>query len=128
MNKAIIMGRTGTEPEMKHLPSGSAVCNFSIATSEKFTDKAGVKQEKTEWHRIVTFGKTAEICQKYLGKGSQVLIEGKIQTRSWDDKDGKKCYATEIVASEVRFIGGDKKADKPQASAEATFTSDEIPF
>lgn len=106
VNKVIILGRLGQDPELKYTPSGAAVCNFSLATSESWTDKAGQKQEKTEWHRIVVWGKLAELCNQYLAKGRQAFVEGKLQTRSWDDKDGTKRYSTEIMANTVQFIGG----------------------
>nr|MBP9674873.1 single-stranded DNA-binding protein [Bacteriovoracaceae bacterium] len=107
VNKVIILGRLGQDPELKHTPSGAAVCNFSVATSENWTDKtSGQKQEKTEWHRIVVWGKLAELCNQYLSKGRQVFLEGRLQTRSWDDKDGQKRYTTEINATTIQFIGG----------------------
>jgi single-strand DNA-binding protein len=110
VNKVIILGRLGQDPEMKYTPSGSAVCNFSLATTENWTDKSGQKQEKTEWHKIVVWGKLAELCNQYLAKGRQAFIEGKLQTRSWDDKEGQKRYTTEILATTVQFIGGAKDA------------------
>ena len=106
VNRVTILGRLGQDTELKYTPSGSAVCNFSVATSESWTDKSGQKQEKTEWHRIVVWGKLAELCNQYLGKGKQCYIEGKLQTRSWDDKDGQKRYTTEILANTVQFLGG----------------------
>ncbi len=107
VNKVIILGRLGQEPELRHTPTGSAVCNFSLATSENWTDKSGQRQERTEWHRIVVWGKLGELCNQYLSKGRQAYIEGKLQTRSWDDKNGGgKKYTTEILASSVQFIGG----------------------
>ena len=105
VNKAIVLGRLGGDPELKYTPSGQAVCNFTVATSESYKDKSGVKQEKTEWHRIVVWGKVAESCNTYLGKGSEVYLEGGIQTRSWENKEGVKQYTTEIVARTVQFIG-----------------------
>jgi len=111
MNKAIIVGRLGQDPELKTTTGGS-ICNFSVATSESWTDKEGHKQERTEWHRVVTFGKLAEICVQYVSKGSQVLVDGKIQTRSWEDKDGQKRYSTEIVASQVTFLDSKKPQDE----------------
>jgi len=106
VNKVIILGRLGQNPELKYTPSGSAVCQFSLATSENWTDKSGQKQEKTEWHRIVVWGKLAELCNQYLIKGRQVYLEGKLQTRSWDDKtSGQKRYTTEINAQTIQFIG-----------------------
>jgi single-strand DNA-binding protein len=148
VNKVIILGRLGQDPELKYTPSGAAVCNFSLATSESWNDKAtGQKQERTEWHRIVVWGKLAELCNQYLSKGRQAFVEGKIQTRSWDDKDGNKRYTTEIAANTVQFIGGqasqgaanyDQSASMNQApsqpaqeynvSTDANFASDDIPF
>jgi single-strand DNA-binding protein len=139
MNKVIVLGRLGQDPELKHTPSGSAVCNLSIATSEKWKDKSsGKDMEKTEWHRIVVWGKMAELCGQYLSKGSQALVEGKLQTRSWDDKDGNKRYTTEINATTVQFIGGksnggDEQNTKPhngeaQIKSDASFATDSIPF
>ena len=97
VNKVILVGNLGRDPELKHLPSGQAICQFSIATSESYTDRAGQKQEKTEWHRIVVWEKLAEVCARFLGKGSKVYVEGKLQTREYE-KDGQKHYQTEIVA------------------------------
>ena len=105
VNKVIIVGRLGNDPELKTMSSGNAVCNLSIATSEKWT-KDGKGHEKTEWHRVVVFNKLAEICGKYLAKGRMAYVEGKLQTRSWENKDGQKQYTTEIVAQTVQFIGG----------------------
>jgi single-strand DNA-binding protein len=102
VNKAIIVGNLGKDPELNSA-GGQAVANFSVATSEKYTDKTGENREKTEWHRIVVWGKLAEVCSKYLRKGSPVYIEGKIQTRSWE-KEGVKQYTTEIVALSVQFL------------------------
>lgn len=106
VNKVILLGRLGQDPELKYTPTGSAVCNFSMATTEGWTDKSGQKQEKTEWHRIVVWGKLAELCHQYLAKGRQAFVEGRLQTRSWDDKEGHKKYTTEILANTVQFIGG----------------------
>ena len=153
VNKVIILGRLGQDPEIKYTPSGAAVCNFSLATSETWNDKSsGQKQEKTEWHKIVVWGKLAELCNQYLAKGRQAFVEGKLQTRSWDDKDGNKRYSTEINATTVQFIGGQAQAgsnneyagnnnsnnqgapaQKEPAqdyniSSDANFASDDIPF
>jgi single-strand DNA-binding protein len=106
INKAILVGRLGRDPEVRYMPDGTAVANFSIATSEEWKDKAtGERREKTEWHRIVAFRRLGEICGEYLSKGRQVYIEGKIQTRDWEDKDGNKRYTTEIVASQMQMLG-----------------------
>src|SRR4051812_12820852 len=107
VNKVIILGNLGAKPELKYLPSGQAVCELRVATNETFTDKNQQKQERTEWHRIVVWGKTGENCAQYLDKGRSVYVEGRLQTRSWDDKNtGEKKYATEIVAQSVQFLGG----------------------
>ena len=147
VNKVIIMGRLGQSPESKYLPNGGMVTNLSIATSETWKDKqSGEKREKTEWHRCVAFRKPAEILAKHLSKGDMIYIEGKLQTRSWEDKDGNKRYTTEIVVDQFSFIGGGnggsgKKGgsgngggkpqfdDAPDYSADdADFASDDIPF
>ena len=106
VNKVILVGHLGADPELRNTASGQAVCEFRIATSESWKDKNGQRQERTEWHRVVVWGKTAEICAKYLSKGRQAYIEGRIQTRSYEDKEGVKRYITEIVANDVQFLGG----------------------
>ncbi len=107
VNKVILIGNLGAKPEIKYLPSGQAVCEMRIATNEVFTDKSQQRQERTEWHRVVVWGKTAENCAQYLDKGRSCYIEGRLQTRSWDDKNtGEKRYMTEIVANQVTFLGG----------------------
>ncbi len=106
VNKAIIIGNLGKDPEVRFTPSGRAVAKFSVATTEKWNDQQGQKQEKTEWHNIVVWGKQAETCGQYLSKGRQVFIEGRITNRSYDDKDGNKKYISEIIARDVRFLGG----------------------
>lgn len=125
VNKVIILGRLGQDPELKHTPGGMAVCNFSLATTESWTDKAGQKQERTEWHRIVVWGKLAELCNQYLAKGRQAFVEGVLQTRSWDDKSGQKRYTTEINAKTVQFIGGNKESKTSHSNEEETQVSDE---
>lgn len=112
INKVLVGGRLGADPELTHTSSGKTVCKFSIATSETWMSD-GEKQEKTEWTKIVVWGKQAENCVKYLTKGSQAFIEGRLQTRSWEDKDGNKKYTTEVVASSVQFIGKSEKSDCP---------------
>jgi single-strand DNA-binding protein len=106
VNKVILVGRLGQNPEVRYTPSGAAVANFSVATNENWTDKQGQKQEKTEWHRVVVWGKLAELCNQYLSKGRQVYLEGRLQTRQWQDKDGQTKYTTEIQAQTVQFLGG----------------------
>lgn len=106
VNKVILIGNLGADPEMKYTPNGTAVCNLRIATGEAFKGQDGNWQERTEWHRVVAFGKTAENCGQYLAKGRQVYIEGRLQTRSWEDQQGLKRFSTEVVAREVQFLGG----------------------
>ena len=117
VNRAIIIGRLGRDPELKFTTSGQAVANFSVATDETYTGKDGQKVEKTEWHRIVAWGKTAEFCENYLSKGRLVYIEGKIETRKWTDKDGAEKYTTEIKADRVQ--GLDKREEGQQHAAPA---------
>jgi len=142
VNKVLLIGRLGNNPETRFTNTGTAVANFNLATSENWNDKNGQKQERTEWHRVVVWGKLAELCQKYLAKGRQCFVEGRLQTRSWDDKDGNKRYTTEIVATTVQFLGGPNAqaqsgasdhagmgADMEAAQAnESSFTEGEIPF
>jgi len=110
VNKVILVGRLGKDPELRSIPSGTSVAKFSLATDDRFTDKAGEKQERTEWHNIVVWGKLAEICGQYLRKGRLVYIEGSIRTDSWDDKEtGVKKYRTEIVANTMQML--EKKGD-----------------
>lgn len=106
VNKVILVGNLGADPDMRYTQSGAGVCELRLATNESWTDRNGQKQERTEWHRIVVWGKRAEICSKYLSKGRQIYVEGRLQTRSWDDKDGNKRYTTEIIANDVQFLGG----------------------
>ena len=107
VNKAIIVGNLGNDPDMRYTAGGAAVANISVATAESWRDKeSGEQQERTEWHRVVAFGRLAEIIGEYLRKGSQVYIEGRIQTRKWQDKDGQDRWSTEIVANELQMLGG----------------------
>lgn len=118
INKVILIGNLGNDPEVKYTASGSAVANVSIATSENWKDKAtGENQERTEWHRIVFFGKLAEIVGEYLKKGSQVYVEGRLQTRKWQDKEGQDRYTTEIVANEMQMLGGRGGGGSPDSRA-----------
>lgn len=105
VNKVILIGNLGKDPEVRHTPSGAAVANFPIATNEAWNNKEGQREERTEWHRVVAFGRLAEICGQYLKKGKQVYIEGRLQTRSWDDREGNKRYTTEIVAATMTMLG-----------------------
>lgn len=143
VNKVIIVGRLGADPEVKTISAGSTVTRLNVATSEAWTGKDGQKQERTEWHRVTVWGKLAEICGKHLSKGRQVYVEGRLQTRSWEDAQGQKKYATEIVANTVQFLGsnGQEKSSTSSTSSnnsqdyqdfgpEPSFdqSSDEIPF
>jgi len=106
VNKVIILGNLGADPELRYTNSGTAVANFRIATNDRWTDKAGESQERTEWHNIVAWSKLGEICGKYLKKGRPVYIEGRLQTRSWEDQSGNKRYTTEIIAQTMQMLGG----------------------
>lgn len=105
VNKVVLIGSLGRDPEVRFMPNGEAVCNFSIATSENWKDKAGAKQERTEWHNIVMYRKLAEIAGEYLKKGAPVYIEGKLQTRKWQTKEGQDRYSTEIIADQMQMLG-----------------------
>jgi single-strand DNA-binding protein len=137
LNKAMIIGRVGRAPELKPTNSGGHVSNFTVASNEIWTDKTGTRQEKTEWHRIVAYNKLAELCHKYLLKGSQLYVEGRIQTREWTDNNGQKRYVTEVIADNVTFLGGKNSAavaegviDSLQAGGkdDQSFDDDDIPF
>jgi len=124
INKVILVGRLGQDPEVRYTPDGSAVANFSIATSDEWKDKeTGDKREKTEWHRVVAWRRLGEICGEYLSKGRQVYVEGKLQTRSWE-KDGVTRYTTEIIASDVQFLGGRDFVDTSPQPSENSRTAD----
>jgi single-strand DNA-binding protein len=106
VNKVILVGNLGADPELKYTPSNRPVCRLSVATNEVWKDKDGKKQERVEWHRVSVWGEPAENCAKFLTKGRMVYVEGRLQTRSWDDKEGKKHYSTEVVSERVVFLGG----------------------
>lgn len=107
MNKVVLFGRLGRAPEVRAAGAdGGKLCNLSVATTERFKDRAGEWQEATEWHRVVAFGRTAEACEQYLAKGREVLVEGRLRTREWEDQSGAKRHATEVVAANVTFAGG----------------------
>jgi single-strand DNA-binding protein len=142
VNKVILVGNLGKDADLRFTPGGAAVSTFNMATTEVWNDKAGQKQEKTEWHRVVLWGKTAESLKDYLVKGKQVYVEGRLQTRQWDDKDGNKRYTTEIRGDRVVLLGGggrggsmDRSSDHamaghggaPEPSAEP-LSDDDIPF
>jgi single-strand DNA-binding protein len=115
LNKVMLIGHLGGDPEMKYTPGGQAVATFNVATNEVYKDKEGNQQERTEWHRIVAWARLAEVAAEYLKKGQQVYVEGRLQTRSWNDKDGNKRYTTEIVANTFQFLG--RKGDGGGGSA-----------
>ena len=154
VNKVILIGNLGKDPEIRYLPSGDAVANFSVATSENWTDKAsGEKKEQTEWHRVAFFGRTAEVIGQYVKKGSKIYVEGRLQTRKWDDKDGQDRYTTEVRGDVMRMLDrkgegsapmddgppsgasyGDSRRSAPAPKAPAKATSgfdemdDDVPF
>jgi len=147
LNKVMLIGRLGKDPEVRYTPDGSAVANFSLATSETWNDKSGTRQERTEWHNIVAWGKLADLSKRYLAKGRQVYIEGRIRTREWDDKDGNKRRTTEVMANQMVLLGSrsegmDAGGPPPQRSAPSSepsyssspgvtdveITDDDIPF
>ena len=137
VNKVILIGNLGKDPETRFMPDGGAVTNCSIATTDSWKDKNGEKQERTEWHRISFFGKLAEIAGEYLKKGSQVYVEGRLQTRKWQDKEGQDKYTTEIIADRMQMLGskpretsGEEPAPKKPATAGSKFDdfSDDTPF
>lgn len=146
INKVILIGNLGRDPEVRYLPDGGAITNISIATTEVWKDKSGEKQERTEWHRVAFFGRLAEIAGEYLKKGSQVYVEGSLRTRKWQDKEGQERYTTEIVASEMKMLGSrgggaepmtreapaaaEGGGAKPQAKKGGAFDEmdDDIPF
>ena len=140
INKVIIVGNLGADPDSRAMPSGNAVTNISVATSESWNDReTGEKQEKTEWHRVVFFNRLAEIAAHYLKKGSQVYVEGKLQTRKWEDKEGNERWTTEVVANQMQMLGdrmsndmSNDNASSSQSSSDNDFSTDEfdddIPF
>ncbi|HUF73543.1 MAG TPA: single-stranded DNA-binding protein [Gammaproteobacteria bacterium] len=135
INKVILIGNLGADPETRYMPSGSAVTNLRLATSEAWKDKtSGEQQERTEWHRVAMFGRLAEIAAEYLRKGSQVYIEGSLRTRKWQDKDGSDRWSTEIIADEMQMLGGRAESSAPARSAPAAVAEsadafdDDIPF
>ena len=132
VNKVILMGNLGRDPEVRFMPNGDAVCNFSIATTDSWKDKAGERQEKTEWHNIVMYRRLAEIAGEYLKKGRPVYLEGRLQTRKWQTKEGQDRYTTEVIADSMQMLGGRDGAPPAQESqsssqAEARDEFDQTP-
>jgi single-strand DNA-binding protein len=133
VNKVILVGRLGGDPEIRYTNTGTAVANFSLATSTNWTNKDGEKEERTEWHRIVAFGRLGEICGEYLNKGKQVYVEGRLQTRSWEDKEGNRRKTTEIVANQLQMLGAPSGERPPTEGdmggpGEEPIPEDDIPF
>src|ERR1700730_9734118 len=126
VNKVIIVGRLGADPELKTVTGGQSVARLSLATSENWTDKQGQKQERTEWHKVVVWGKLAELCGKYLTKGRQAYIEVRLQTRSWEHPQGQKRYATEVVANTVQFLGGGNATASSGQQSESPFPTQDF--
>ena len=134
VNKVILIGRLGADPEIRYTPSGAEVATFRMATSESWTNKSGEKEERTEWHRIVAWRGLAKICGEFLSKGKLVYIEGRLRTRSWEDRDGNKRTTTEIEATEMKMLGGvgeaSRKPKEPEAESAppAAKEEEDIPF
>lgn len=134
INRVILVGNLGKDPELRYTKSGQPVANFSLATTDRWEGKDGGTEERTEWHRIVVWGKAAENCQKYLSKGSSVYIEGSLQTRKWEDKDGTEKQTTEIRVTSVQFLGSKKsESNEPakapeQSASESRWQDEELPF
>jgi single-strand DNA-binding protein len=134
LNKVMLIGRLGADPEVRYTPDGAMITTFRLATDEQWKDKSGERVQKTEWHRVVTFGRLAEICGNYLNKGKLVYVEGRIQTRSWEDKEGAKRYMTEVVAQNMQMLDGRGQAkaapgEEPLPSApEGGYPEDDVPF
>ena len=135
VNKVIVLGNLGRDPELRHTSGGKAVATLSVATNEQWTDQSGERQERTEWHRVVVWGRQAESCAQYLAKGRSVFVEGRLQTRKWQDRDGNDRYTTEIVGDRVQFLGGPsaESSDFPEQApagmaAEAAPADNDIPF
>jgi single-strand DNA-binding protein len=126
INKVILVGNLGNDPELRHTPNGNPVANFNVATTDLWTNKDGQQEQKTEWHRIVAWGRLAEICNEYLRKGRQVYIEGRIQTRSWEDQNGQTRRITEIVANQMMMLGSREGGEVPEPSEKAVGESTEI--
>jgi len=141
VNKVILVGNLGRDPELRYTQNGQAVANFTVATNENWTNKAGDREERTEWHRVVAWGRVAELCAEYLAKGRTVYVEGRLQTREWEDREGQKRRSTEIVAQTVQFLGGGRgagagaaarapssEASQPAPDAPSPQPDEDIPF
>ena len=126
LNKVMVIGNVGRDPEMRYIPSGKPVTSFSVATSRSWTNSEGERREETEWFNVVAWGNLAEICKQHLRKGQQVYVEGRLQTRSWEDHEGKKRFRTELVASEMILLGGRRSAS--EAIESTGVGEEEFPF
>ena len=127
MNRVLLCGRLGQDPQVRFIGSGKAVCSLSLATDERWTDGTGVKQQRAEWHRVEVWGKQAEACEQYLAKGRQVLVEGALRTRKYEHHGTTK-YATDVVASHVEFLGSGPRSEEPSAPRADTPNDDDVPF
>ena len=125
INKVILVGRLGTDPEMKNTATGQTVTRINLATSESWVNREGERQEKTEWHRVVIWGKLAETCAQHLSKGRQVYVEGRLQTRSWETDKGDKRFSTEVVASQVLFLGPSANKNREEAKGQTNYQAEE---
>ncbi len=130
LNQVMIIGNLGAKPELRYTESGNAVCNFRVASTERYKNREGEQQEETEWFKIVVWGKQAENVEKYLDTGSRVYVEGKLKTREWEDKDGNRRWTTEVVARRVQFLDykSDNKPSAPEESSNEPLEDDDIPF
>lgn len=127
VNKVILIGNLGRDPEVRYTPTGTAVAKFSIATTDKWSDKSGEKQERTEWHRIIAWGRLGEICSEYLHKGMSVYIEGRIQTREWTDSEGAKRQVKEIVANVMQMLGNKGRDQRSEDRGQTTEDREPVP-
>jgi single-strand DNA-binding protein len=127
VNKVFLIGRLGADPEVRYTPEGTMVTSFRLATDEQWKDKSGQKVQRTEWHRIVTFGKLAEICGNYLSKGKLIFVDGRIRTQSWEDKEGNKRYTTEIVAANMQMLDSKGQGKGQEPAGEDRFPSEPNP-
>ena len=136
VNKVILVGRLGKDPEVRYSNNGNAITNFNLATSRVYKNKQGEKVDETEWHRCVSFGRTAEVCGEYLHKGSLIYVEGRLQTRDWEDKDGNKRWTTEIIIDNMRMLGSKndrggssgESSDNPFDKGPSDIPDDDVPF
>ena len=127
LNRVLLIGNLGADPELSYTPSGTAKVSMRLATHEVWTNKSGEKGERTEWHRVIAWGRLAEICGEYLGKGRQIFVEGRLQTRSWEDRDGNKRWTTEIVATGMQMLGSPREASSEAATSMTGLEMPDVP-